>query len=584
MNSDLLELLYSPPSPQFPPKKSRPDVAFTYREINQGYRPGRGLGLSFLFHLGILAILVASRSAWIYSDRVAVEPPQHPVLSTMLYLPTLGGGSEGDGHAGGGEGHTPKISSGLRSRSRRGFAYPGPQPMVSSPPRAVLGIQTILQPALINPPVIKQILPLPNIIKPAVAPMPELAMQAKALVVKPEEPIFHASDNQPIEAPKLRLPATVPNDMRALTTSKVTLPEKPLVKPALPRPPDMSDVHAGQREEKGLLVMNAIPPAPDVNAKIPHGEARSLFAISPAEATIIAEPAAGTIEGEASSPAAGSGSRTDPVKGDAIAEIPSGGNAANRAGEQTAAASGNGSGGRYGAGTGSGLNASTTGAGTGRGAGSEAGVGAGSGTSRGSGAGAGSSPGTNGFPGIAIQGGRYGSGNQGSMIATNKAPVQQKSYNMTIVATANSGGGLQDLGVFDNEKVYTVYIDMRANDQDTTPSWTLQYAVLQPAGSDPADSAERVQGTPTTPFAMLKEVPEFPADIVRKYRHQMIVASAILQPDGKLEQVAVRQSPEPQLAEPLIEALQHWLFEPGKIDGKPVALKVLLGIRLAASH
>jgi hypothetical protein len=68
------------------------------------------------------------------------------------------------------------------------------------------------------------------------------------------------------------------------------------------------------------------------------------------------------------------------------------------------------------------------------------------------------------------------------------------------------------------------------------------------------------------------------------YRHQLIVASAILQPDGKLEQVAIRQSPEQQLAEPLVEALQHWLFEPGKIDGKPVALKVLLGIRLAASH
>jgi Gram-negative bacterial TonB protein C-terminal len=64
----------------------------------------------------------------------------------------------------------------------------------------------------------------------------------------------------------------------------------------------------------------------------------------------------------------------------------------------------------------------------------------------------------------------------------------------------------------------------------------------------------------------------------------MIVASAILQPDGKLEQVAVRQSPEPQLAEPLIEALQHWLFEPAKIEGKPVALNIPLGIRLAASH
>jgi hypothetical protein len=61
-------------------------------------------------------------------------------------------------------------------------------------------------------------------------------------------------------------------------------------------------------------------------------------------------------------------------------------------------------------------------------------------------------------------------------------------------------------------------------------------------------------------------------------------ASAILQSDGNLEQITVRQGPEHQLAEPLIEALQHWLFEPAKIDGKPVALKILLGILLAASH
>jgi hypothetical protein len=46
----------------------------------------------------------------------------------------------------------------------------------------------------------------------------------------------------------------------------------------------------------------------------------------------------------------------------------------------------------------------------------------------------------------------------------------------------------------------------------------------------------------------------------------------------------VRQGPGRQLAEPLVEALEHWLFEPGKIDGKPVVLKILLGIRLAASH
>jgi len=53
---------------------------------------------------------------------------------------------------------------------------------------------------------------------------------------------------------------------------------------------------------------------------------------------------------------------------------------------------------------------------------------------------------------------------------------------------------------------------------------------------------------------------------------------------GKLDQVSVRQSPESQLVGPLVEALKHWVFEPAQIDGRPVALKILLGIRLGASR
>jgi hypothetical protein len=50
---------------------------------------------------------------------------------------------------------------------------------------------------------------------------------------------------------------------------------------------------------------------------------------------------------------------------------------------------------------------------------------------------------------------------------------------------------------------------------------------------------------------------------------------------GKLEQITLRQNPDTQLASPLVEALSHWMFEPAQIDGRPVSLKILLGIRLA---
>jgi hypothetical protein len=316
-----------------------------------------------------------------------------------------------------------------------------------------------------------------------------------------------------------------------------------------------------------------------MSVRIPRAEARSLFAVAPADVTVIADPAAGAKGGEASSSASGSGTRADIARGDALAEIATGGGRTNGA----SGGSGSGSGGRYGSGHGSGLNASSNGGGTGRGTGSESGVGTGSGASRGSGAGAGSAPGTGGFPGITIQGGRYGNGDTGSMLSKTE-PRRQTSYNMNIVSTASSGGGLPDLGVFQNEKVYTVYLDMRANDEDPAPSWTLQYSVLQPAARDPGASESRIQGTPTPPYAMLKEVPEFTPDVVQKCAHRVIVASAILDVSGKLDQVSVKQSPESQVVGPLVEALKHWIFEPAQIDGRPVALKILLGIRLAASR
>ncbi|MGZ7064628.1 MAG: hypothetical protein ACXVKD_17390, partial [Candidatus Angelobacter sp.] len=201
----------------------------------------------------------------------------------------------------------------------------------------------------------------------------------------------------------------------------------------------------------------------------------------------------------------------------------------------------------------------------------------------GSGTGAGSAPGGGGFPGIAIQGGRYGSGNTGGMLSKTE-PRRQTSYNVNIVSTASSGGGLPDLGFFQNEKVYTVYLDMRANDEDPAPRWTLQYAVLQPAAGDPGGSAGQIRGTPTPPYAMLKEVPEFTPEQIRKSGQKLILASAIIDASGKLEQVSIRQNSENQLVGPLVEALQHWIFQPAQIDGQPVALKILLGIRLAASR
>ena len=59
---------------------------------------------------------------------------------------------------------------------------------------------------------------------------------------------------------------------------------------------------------------------------------------------------------------------------------------------------------------------------------------------------------------------------------------------------------------------------------------------------------------------------------------------AIINTEGKLERMSVKQSPDARLSEPLLEALSKWVFQPAQLDGQPVATKVLLGIPLALSE
>ena len=553
-----------------PKERPAPAPPLSFREIGYGYRTGRSFGYSVLLHQLVLVMVVFSshfafvRSVEVVRPRLETAVP----VGKVLYLPTLGGGSEGAGKTGGGAGSEPELSQGVRARGRRGFAYPGPQPVVSDPPRATLGIQTILQPALINPPLLRQFIPLPNVAQPAevaVAEPPKPVIKILA-----GEMALRRPTEKPIQAPKITLPISATSQVPALDASEPIVPRLLPAKPPVPDPAEISEVPVDRRGQTGLLVLNAIPPPPDVPKNIPRVEARSLFAVTPGEATVIADPGAGSKGGAQPSMAAGVGSATDVASGDALAEAATGGIGKNSKG------SGTGNGGRYGNAKGSGLNSTGEGAANGRGTTAAAGTGSGTGTTLGSGKGGGSAPGGGGFPGITISGGRYGNGDAPGLHA-GLTPHRQISYGMTITSTASSGGGLPDFGVFHNEKVYTVYLDMRDNDEDRTPSWTLQYAVLQPQTGDASD---RIRGTPTPPYTTLKEVPQFSAALASKCAHQLIVASAILNLTGQLEQVTVKQTPDSQVNVPLIEALRNWTFQPAQVDEKPVALKILLGIRL----
>jgi hypothetical protein len=562
MPFDVLEELLAP----VPSQKHR-DAACVpaFLEIGYGYRPGRSSAFSAVCHLVVvLLIAFSTRLAYVHAAEV-VHPRLEPMRVDPLYLPVLGGGSEGDGAEGGGSGTPTEASSGLRARSHRGFAYPGPQPLVSAPPMAKLGIQTILRPNLENPPILHQNFPLPNLAIAAPPPSrvptkPVMKVENGRMAIRPVE--------RPVAAPKLKLPTAWNSSLPQLASAEPVMPQTPSL--PIPAPAPTSDVPVSSREKQGLLVLNAVPPPPDVVARVPLGEARSLFAVAPAQFTVIAEPSAGTSHGGSSEKASGNGTPSDNPSGDAIADLASGGGA-----EPGGGSSGRGSGSNYGSGRGSGVNPVSIGSSTGRGSASGAGTGGGTTTALGSGGGAGNFPGGGAFPGISIRGGNYGNGSLGVHTII---PRSQTSYSMTITSTASSGGGLSDYGVFHNQKVYTVYLDMRSGDEDAALSWTLQYALLQP--TDPSEI--RIIGVPAPPYATLKQVPELTPDLAATCAKKLIVVSGILNTNGKLEQISVKKSPDPRVNTLVTDALANWLFQPSQIQGNPVALKILLGIRLAS--
>jgi hypothetical protein len=183
------------------------------------------------------------------------------------------------------------------------------------------------------------------------------------------------------------------------------------------------------------------------------------------------------------------------------------------------------------------------------------------------------------FPGITI----LESGNANPIVTTTGRPAPlQTSYGITILSTEASGGGLPHVGVFSDEQIYTVYVDMRRTVTDPAPSWTFEYGVPKNTQASPhsAKTITRMQQGLVLPFPVVKEQPAFPADLVRKYLKRRIIVFAMINADGKFEKISVKESPDPLLNEAVISALTKWSFRPAQADGEVVPVKALIGIPL----
>ncbi len=562
------------PGVAFRPNRST-RFAFTSTNLSGGYFPGWGLPCSVLVHQipVILAIFLSTLpTPPPPSPPPPVSAPKSRPQIQWMYFPKLPTVSQAPQEVTA-ESQAAKPSP-APVIATKGLVYPGPQAVVSDPPEPTNEIQTLIQPALKNAPILPPPLALPNLVRLAdagLAPPPRplpLVPKARAEeqpsprpvpappVVKPEPPapisvssvVVDASlPLKPAETPDLIVSPPHPNVAAnkevkpepERTSAEPRKNESPAVTAPPPQPSEPAVMPAGGSDLDTVVALTPIPSASDQPLKIPAGEARGRFAISPKPNLAASETEAPSTLGTVSKPA---------VVG---IEAPAPAATVNAAvGDPPASVSisfGPGPGVKKASGAGTAVSAS-------------------------------GSAGSNSFAGITITGGVDDT--LGAANTARRRPLQT-SYGVSVISTESSGGGLSSFGLFSNHDIYTVYVDMRETENDPDPAWTLEVAVAQEPGL-PGNTAKNIAAAHglVLPFPAAKKQPPFPPELVRKHLGKMIIVYAVINVRGKMEQMSVKQSPDPVLSEPVFAALSQWVFRPARRNGTPVAVEVLLGIPL----
>jgi hypothetical protein len=627
------------------PKNKAGLSLFESANLSKAYFPIRTLPFSIVYHVAIFCVVFylqvtffALENARLLEGRME-SSRNEPVI--VMFFPILGSDlpfedppapkPEEQPEAPSKEppGASAKEPESASNPGEKGLVYPGPQPIVSNPPDPTNQIQTLLQPALEDPEILAPPLSLPNIVQfadsstapkseldigpieppPMVEPPPpprnpldELMPREPRMLDIPPAKVDEAELRMPpvkvappseSDAPKLVVPSMVVSALeppppepvppqefgpditeefvhRTLADNASPAPADPL-RTGLPPQiaerreeaplPQSSPLDRGGSTQEDILALTPIPAPIKLPLQIPKGEARGSFAISPEPNLNTSETEPGMLADVFSA---------EPGQGDRSAA--SSGDSASESGVRNIG---------FGEGSGSGESETSITVGFGSGLADNISVGSapGDGAETGEGVSSGKAP----FSGITMVGGSYDPG-----AAVNADPVVQASrplqtsYGVTVISTENSGGGLPYVGVFSNEQIYTVYLDMREKESDAIPSWILEFALFSDSVDSagvPPNPAESKEGL-ILPFPITKKLPDLPVDLVRTHLNELVIVYAVINEEGKTEQMLVKQSPEARLNELLLQALSEWVFRPAQLHGEPVPIKALLGIPL----
>lgn len=482
-------------------------------------------------------------------------------------------------------------------------AEPPPPPRPADPP-ANPEPPPVVPPLLLPPdePVLPPVAPMtiPVAAPTAVIEIPRATL-APLVPPPPEAPPEKAPppNTPPPEAPRPAVEkAPVPEAEKGTVPAAKKVPPAPDVPvPARPKPRRKTrEAPEGGSDRRDLLALTPMPAPVRDTIVVPPGEARGRFAISPDANLTGSDDVLGPKSGpDASDLPAGPAAEPVPHNKAAAAPDSTAGPApetelAPPKVENTPAVVNIGSisrkgGNRQGPGPGGAKSAKSspapqTGLGTGRTGSPGGGAVAGRGT--GTGSGSGSGPGRKKpFSGITIVGGSYdpGTASDPAPVVQARRPVQTE-YGLTVISTETSGGGLPFTGIFAGAQIYTVYLDMRRDESDDAPSWTLEFALAEDAPGPAAAMGPGGGEGLILPFPVVKETPSWPPELVSRYPGKMAIVYAVVGAEGKLEQIEVKESPDPLLREPLLQALGRWVFRAARLQGVAVPIRLLMGIPL----
>ena len=110
----------------------------------------------------------------------------------------------------------------------------------------------------------------------------------------------------------------------------------------------------------------------------------------------------------------------------------------------------------------------------------------------------------------------------------------------------------------------------------------LRFAELNDEGGIAPGTASDT--TIESPLAVKKVDPGYPAEARRDKIEGTVFLYGVIRPDGSVEDVHVVRSVQAAIDQRAVEAFQRWRFDPGRKNGAPIPLEVVVEIPFRLSQ